>query len=222
MIFLSSLLIATFRSNTGAILCLTLTGFFTALGAQTTTGTTIVPRIGVFHGIQDLGRVVLDNGAPFEVGSLGPGLEVGVALQQAMGPPGWIFEASVMRSVFGAARGCYRGPELIRLCRDFPVKAATASVAVISPSLVTLPMFFKAGLGARHEVLSGGGKNEFLRGKASDWQLTMLAGVGMRHRLAGVFYEIELKDNASFPDFGGNRRMTNEIVLSVGLPIQIR
>lgn len=222
MIFPRSLLTATFRSATGAILCLTLTGLSSPLSAQTPTGTTILPRIGVFHGIQDVGHVGLDNGAPFEVGSLGPGLEVGVALQHAVGQPGWLVETSVMGSLFGAARGCYRGMELIALCRDLPVKSATASFSVISPPLATLPMFFEAGLGARHEIVSGNGEHQFLEGDAADWQMAMLVGVGIRRRIAGNVYEIELKDNASFPDFGGNRRMTNEIVLSVGLPIQIR
>jgi hypothetical protein len=31
-----------------------------------------------------------------------------------------------------------------------------------------------------------------------------------------------LKDRATVPDFGGNRRVVNEIVFTVGLPIQIR
>lgn len=83
-------------------------------------------------------------------------------------------------------------------------------------------MFFKAGLGARHEIVSGNGKHQFLEGEAVDWQMAMLVGVGIRRRVAGTVYEVELKDNASFPDFGGSRRMTNEIVFSVGLPIQIR
>jgi hypothetical protein len=222
MLFLDSSLIARLRSSIDAILCLTLTGFLTCLSAQIPTGTVIVPRIGFFRGTQDLGRVRLDNGAPFDVGSIGPGLKVGAALQHAVGSSGWVLEGSVMRSLSGTGRASYRGIELIRLGGEFPVRTTTASVAAISPSLTTLPVFFKAGFGARHAIVRGEGDHEWLEGEASEWQLATLVGVGIRYRLFGALLEFELKDLATVPDFGGNRRVVNEIVFTVGLPIQIR
>jgi len=219
MLFLIRFTHYAFRTASVALLGLTMAASATPVVAQNHGDMAIVPRVGFIHATRELGRVHL-NGNPFDVGRVGPGLQIGAGLQRVLGSAGWALEAQVMRSLFARASSRYRGPLLIRLARDLPVTITSATMAVATPRLGPLPTYLKSGVGVKRHEVRGKGGNAYLQGGTSDTQFTVLVGVGIRWRIADTFVEVELTDFGSYADFGIDRRFTNELSLTLGLPIR--
>ena len=200
-----------FPAAASVILGVTMVASATAGVAQTSGDMTIVPRVGLIHATGDLGL----------------GLQIGAGLQRVMGNAGWVLEAQVTRSFFarGGSEGWCAPSRTITVCDlilvrgDLSVTITSASIAATAPPMGSLPAYLKAGFGAKRHEVSGKG-NGYLRGAWSDTALMVLLGVGVRWRIAGTLVEVELTDSGSFPDFGMERRFTNELSLSLGLPIR--
>ena len=216
-----------FPAAASVILGVTMVASATAGVAQTSGDMTIVPRVGLIHATGDLGLVPLNENFHGDVGRPGPGLQIGAGLQRVMGNAGWVLEAQVTRSFFarGGSEGWCAPSRTITVCDlilvrgDLSVTITSASIAATAPPMGSLPAYLKAGFGAKRHEVSGKG-NGYLRGAWSDTALMVLLGVGVRWRIAGTLVEVELTDSGSFPDFGMERRFTNELSLSLGLPIR--
>jgi len=196
--------------------------------AQTSAQWTVVPSVGVIQSTAYWGRVPLNDAYDGVLARPGPGLQLGIGVRKAMGRSGWLLEAQVTRSFFSEARTrgeCTSETCLLILVRgDLPTNVTTFSVTGVTPSIGSLPVFFRVGVGAVQYHVGGdnqAGVSSYLKGSASEIRPMLVLGSGLRGSLAGIPLELNLTDMLSWAEFGFDRRITNQLALTVGVPLTL-
>lgn len=217
-----------FPVQIASILLIGLTTFLSvnALAAQSTGDLSVVARAGFIHATAAMGPVRLSQFNDAEIGRVGPGFQLGIGLQRVMGDVGWTLEAGVSRSFLAtvpSVSACFSDQCTLQgsVADDLRGTIATASIAATTPHLGSLPIYLKGGLGVKRQSVDGEGALSQLQGSASDTGTMFLLGIGIQWQLAGIPVELELVDLGSNVNFGIEQRFTNELSLSLGVPIRL-
>jgi hypothetical protein len=114
---------------------------------------------------------------------------------------------------------------LILVKGDLPVDVMAVSLTATTPPLESFPLYAKGGMGLRRYHVSAKNEDDVswaLRGSASDVRTMFTLGGGIQWRVAGHVVELELSDRLSWAEFGFDARVTNEVVLALGMPLALR